>query len=161
MNREIDSFPMSKMSKLELYAVLHDQWEGLQDPSVDWISNLSNAAALLKSLFNFWWVGFYRIQNNELHLGPFQGPPACTKIAYGNGVCGRSWENQKSIVVDNVDLFPGHIACSTMSKSEIVIPIYCMDGSIWGVLDLDSQYIAHFDSLDQMELEKFCRTLRL
>lgn len=145
-------------SKTEKYLLFHQQWNALKDPSVDWISNTSNAMALLKQIFDFWWVGIYRLNENELHLGPFQGPTACTKIAFGKGVCGTSWKIGQSIIVPDVKLFEGHIACSSASQSEIVVPIY-KDNSIWGVLDVDSEHLSHFDDIDKKELESFVTTL--
>lgn len=146
------------LSKFEKYDLLFAYWQGLADSEVDWISNTSNAAALLKEIFGWWWVGFYRVYNNQLILGPFQGPSACTKIEYGKGVCGKTWEIKQSIVVPNVHEFEGHIACSSLSNSEIVIPIWKND-AIWGVLDIDSIEYSEFNEIDQLNLEKFCNIL--
>jgi GAF domain-containing protein len=146
------------LSKFEKYDLLFAYWQGLADSEVDWISNTSNAAALLKEIFGWWWVGFYRVYNNQLILGPFQGPSACTKIEYGKGVCGKTWEIKQSIVVPNVHEFEGHIACSSLSNSEIVIPIWKND-AIWGVLDIDSTEYSEFNEIDQLNLEKFCNIL--
>jgi GAF domain-containing protein len=151
----------NSLSKQEKYAALHTQWNGLMDTKVDLVANLSNATALMKTIFQWWWVGFYRVDGKILMLAPFQGPPACTTIELGKGVCGSAWQQATTIVVPDVDLFPGHIACSSESKSEIVIPIHTPTGEIWGVLDVDSDYISHFDTLDQIELEKFCRSLEI
>ena len=159
MSIELPQRNWDLLSKQEKYTELHQQISALLDPQVDDIANLANAAALLKEIFGWWWVGFYRVLNNKLVLGPFQGPVACTTIALGKGVCGKSWETQSILVVPNVEEFPGHIACSAASKSEIVVPIVKAEGQIWGVLDVDSEYLATFDELDQIELEKFCRTL--
>jgi GAF domain-containing protein len=148
------------LSKFEKYDLLFAYWQGLADSEVDWISNTSNAAALLKEIFGWWWVGFYRIYNNQLILGPFQGPSACTKIEYGKGVCGKTWEIKQSIVVPNVHEFEGHIACSSLSNSEIVIPIWKND-AIWGVLDIDSTEYSEFNEIDQLNLEKFCNILSI
>ena len=148
----------SKLSKEEKYDLLMSYWQGLADSEVDWISNTSNAAALLKEIFGWWWVGFYRVVNNQLLLGPFQGPSACTKIQFGKGVCGKSWEIQQSIVVPNVHEFEGHIACSSLSNSEIVVPIWKND-EIWGVLDVDSVEYNCFDEVDKKFLEEFCQNL--
>lgn len=148
------------LSKNECYALLHAQWTHLSDPNCPWYSNFSNATALLKTVFNFWWVGFYVIENDILVLGPFQGPIACTTISKGKGVCGTSWQQEKSIVVPNVHEFEGHIACSSASNSEIVIPIFSQKtGTIWGVLDIDSEHLNQFDEIDRIELEKFCASL--
>lgn len=142
----------------EKYNCLHSYWTGIYDPSVDWVANLSNATALMKEIFNWWWVGFYRVHNNKLILGPFQGPSACTTIEIGKGVCGKSWLLKETIIVPNVHDFEGHIACSSFSNSEIVIPIIGND-QIWGVLDVDSEHFDHFNELDKIELEKFCNNL--
>ncbi len=151
---------ISNLSKSEKYAILHDFWKGLSDPEVDWIANFGNATSLMKEIFNWWWVGFYRVSGNQLILGPFQGPTACTKILYGKGVCGKTWEFEKTILVPNVHDFEGHIACSSASNSEIVIPIW-KNGSIWGVLDVDSEHFDQFDEVDQINLELLCEKLSL
>ena len=111
------------MSKEDIYISLTPQIKSLIEGETDLIANLANVAAALKEAFNFFWVGFYIVKSNQLVLGPFQGPIACTRIAYGKGVCGASWRDKKAIIVDDVNLFPGHIACSSFSQSEIVIPI--------------------------------------
>lgn len=152
---ELDTFNLSKVEK---YKLLFTYWQGLADSEVDWISNTSNAAALLKEIFGWWWVGFYRVYNNHLILGPFQGPTACTKIEYGKGVCGKTWEIKQSIVVPNVHEFEGHIACSSLSNSEIVIPIWKND-EIWGVLDIDSIDYDEFNESDKLNLEHFTNIL--
>lgn len=144
------------LSKVEKYDLLFTYWQGLADSDVDWVANTSNAAALLKEIFSWWWVGFYRISNNQLVLGPFQGPTACTKIDLGKGVCGKAWEIQQTIVVPNVHEFEGHIACSSLSNSEIVIPIF-KNNAIWGVLDVDSNEFNCFDEIDRDKLEQFCK----
>lgn len=131
------------------------------DQKVDFVANLSNASALMKTIFQWWWVGFYRVQGKILVLAPFQGPPACTSIELGKGVCGAAWQQAATLVVANVELYPGHIACSAESKSEIAIPIHSKTGEIWGVLDVDSEYLNHFETIDQIELEKFCRSLEI
>ena len=151
----------NSLSKQEKYAALHTQWNGLMDTNVDLVANLSNATALMKTIFQWWWVGFYRVDGKILMLAPFQGPPACTTIELGKGVCGSAWQRATTLVVPDVDLFPGHIACSSESKSEIVIPIHTPTGEIWGVLDVDSEHLSHFDVIDQIELEKFCRSLEI
>jgi GAF domain-containing protein len=150
-----------ELSKAQKYEKIHTQWTGLMDPSVDAVANLANACALLKEAFGWWWIGFYRKINDSLVLGPFQGPVACTTIGYGKGVCGTSWKESRTLLVEDVESFPGHIACSAASKSEIVVPLWRKDGSFWGVLDVDSEHLAHFDTLDQIELEKFCRSLEI
>jgi len=146
------------LSLPQKYDHLHTCWNGIADDQVDWVANLSNAAALMKEIFNWWWVGFYRVQNDKLILGPFQGPSACTKIDFGKGVCGSCWKNESTIVVADVHEFEGHIACSSISNSEIVIPIF-KDNKIWGILDVDSEYLNHFNEIDKIELEKFCLSI--
>jgi L-methionine (R)-S-oxide reductase len=116
-------------------------------------ANLANISAALKETFQWWWIGFYLVQNNELIVGPFQGPVACTRIAFGKGVCGQSWQQKQTIIVPNVDEFPGHIACSSASKSEIVVPIL-KDGNVIGVIDADSEFPDHFNDIDKQYLEQ-------
>ncbi|MBO9621092.1 MAG: GAF domain-containing protein [Niabella sp.] len=130
----------------------------LIDGEPDLIANLSNIAAALKEQFNWWWVGFYLVKNEELVLGPFQGPVACTRIKKGRGVCGSAWEQAQTLIVPDVEQFPGHIACSSLSKSEIVVPII-RDNKVTGVLDVDSAYLNHFDEMDQYYLEQLIRLL--
>lgn len=142
-----------KGSKQEQYESLIPQIEGLLYGENNLIANLANISAALKEQFNWWWVGFYWIQEDELVLGPFQGPVACTRIKKGRGVCGGAWEQGKTLIVEDVEKFPGHIACSSASKSEIVVPVY-KNGSIVGVLDVDSSSLADFDETDQHYLEK-------
>jgi GAF domain-containing protein len=114
---------------------------------------MANFCAALKEAFGWFWIGFYIVRQNELVLGPFQGPIACTRIAFAQGVCGSAWAEQKSMLVPNVHDFPGHIACSALSQSELVVPIF-KDHKVWGVLDIDSTKIADFDEIDQVEIEK-------
>jgi len=142
-----------KGSKQEQYESILPQIEGLLTGENNLIANLANISAALKEQFNWWWVGFYWVQEDELVLGPFQGPVACTRIKKGRGVCGAAWEQGKTLIVDNVEKFPGHIACSSASKSEIVVPVF-KNGTILGVLDVDSERSAHFDETDQQYLEK-------
>ena len=141
------------MEKTEKYQLLYEQVKALLNKEKDEIANMANIAALIHETFNFWWTGFYRVIDNELVLGPFQGPVACTRIAYGKGVCGASWKEAKTIVVEDVHQFPGHIACSSASKSEIVVPIF-KDNQVVGVLDIDSENLATFDSIDKEWLER-------
>ena len=122
------------------------------------IANLANIAAGLKEQFNWFWVGFYLVKDEELVLGPFQGPVACTRIQKGRGVCGTSWAQAKTFIVEDVDAFPGHIACSSLSKSEIVVPLIKKD-VVWGVLDVDSDTLAAFDEQDKLWLEKIINLL--
>jgi L-methionine (R)-S-oxide reductase len=145
-------------NKQEKYKTLISQLEALIGDEKDVIANLSNIAAALKQTMNFFWVGFYLVKDNQLVLGPFQGPIACTRINFGKGVCGTSWKEGKSIVVPNVDEFPGHIACSSASKSEIVLPAF-KNNSVALVLDVDSDMLDDFDAVDQEALEKVMRLI--
>jgi GAF domain-containing protein len=119
----------------------------------DFIANLANAAAALRQAFGFFWVGFYLVRGSELVLGPFQGPIACTRIAHGRGVCGTAWAEKRSICVEDVDRFPGHITCSSESRSEVVVPIL-VDGTVVAILDIDSDRLADFDAVDVAELQQ-------
>ena len=139
-------------TKQQQYESLIPQIEGLLSGESDRIANLANVAAALKQQFEWLWVGFYLVKDNELVLGPFQGPVACTRIAKGKGVCGTSWSEQKTIIVQDVEQFPGHIACSSLSKSEIVVPLF-QNGNVAGVLDVDSLQLNSFDEVDQHYLE--------
>jgi len=138
------------------YQTLVPQIEALIGDEKDVVANLSNIAAALKQTFNFFWVGFYIVKNNELVLGPFQGPIACTRIGLGKGVCGASWKEKKVFIVPNVDEFPGHIACSSDSKSEIVLPAF-KNGEVALVLDVDSDSLNDFDSTDEQYLQQVMR----
>ncbi len=140
-------------SKEEQYQNLLPQIEGLLMGEEDLIANLANVTAALKEQFGWFWVGFYLVKKDELVLAPFQGPVACTRIKKGRGVCGTSWEKAKTLIVPDVENFPGHIACSSLSKSEIVIPII-LAGHVFGVLDVDSEHLDYFDETDQRYLEK-------
>ena len=134
------------------------QLKALVDGESDLVANLANISAVLKDVFNFWWVGFYLLKNEELVLGPFQGPLACSRIALGKGVCGKAAQSQKSILVPDVNQFEGHIACSASSQSEIVVPIV-LNGSLLGVLDVDSEFLNHFDKIDQENLENLAEMI--
>ncbi len=150
----------STTSKKEKYEALIPQIQGLLYGEKNLMANLANIAAALKEAFDFFWVGFYLIDSpDELVLGPFQGPVACTRIKKGKGVCGATWEKEQPIVVPNVDEFPGHIACASASKSEIVLPVY-QEGEIIGVLDVDSDRLDAFDEVDKKFLEKVIELLR-
>ena len=138
-------------SREEKYKSLVHQIQALLTGESDVIANMANISAALKEVFSFWWVGFYLVKNNELVLGPFQGPVACTRIAIGKGVCGTSWKEAKTIIVADVDQFPGHIACSSASRSEIVVPVL-KDGKVIAVLDVDSEHYDHFDKTDDQYL---------
>ncbi|MBT1706037.1 GAF domain-containing protein [Chryseosolibacter indicus] len=143
----------TSVDKKEKYKTLIPQIEALVADEKDVVANLSNIAAALKQTFDFFWVGFYLVKDNQLVLGPFQGPIACTRINFGKGVCGTSWKEKKTILVPNVDEFPGHIACSSASKSEIVVPGF-KNNEVVLVLDVDSDKLNDFDTTDQEELEK-------
>ena len=145
-------------SKEEIYQALLPQVEALISGEQDLVANLANIAAALREAFGFFWVGFYIVQGQELVLGPFQGPIACTRIAFGRGVCGTSWKEKKTQLVPDVDAFPGHIACSSASKSEIVVPAF-QDGEVFLVLDVDSDRLNDFDSVDQRYLEELMQLL--
>lgn len=139
--------------KREKYALLYKQIVALTEGEPDPIANMANIAAMIHSTFGFWWTGFYRVMDRELVLGPFQGPLACSRIKYGKGVCGTAWEQRATQVVEDVELFPGHIACSSLSRSEIVVPIWHED-EVCAVLDIDSERLATFDQTDKEWLEK-------
>lgn len=145
-------------NKEELYGNLIPQIKSLVEGEDDAIANMANVAACLKDTFNFWWVGFYRVIAGELVLGPFQGPLACTRIRKGKGVCGTAWQNAETVIVSDVDAFPGHIACSSLSRSEIVVPII-KNGVVTAVLDIDSEKPANFDTTDQRFLEEIASVL--
>jgi GAF domain-containing protein len=140
-------------TKEEIYQALLPQIEALISDETDLVANLANIAAALREAFGFFWVGFYVVQGQELVLGPFQGPIACTRIAFGRGVCGTAWKEQKTQLVPDVEAFPGHIACSSASKSEIVVPAF-HNGEVALVLDVDSDRLDDFDTVDQKYLEE-------
>lgn len=143
----------SNMSKEERYGRLLPQAASLCEGESDLIAKMANISALLHYEFGFWWTGFYRVKNEELILGPFQGPLACVHIGYGKGVCGTAWKEQRTVVVPDVEEFPGHIACSSESRSEIVVPMK-KDGKVIAVLDIDSKELATFDEVDARCLEQ-------
>ena len=146
------------MTKEEKYKQLLPQIEALVAGETDIIANMANIVAVLHGTFRFWWTGFYRVEGNELVLGPFQGPIACTRIPFGRGVCGTAWAQGQTIVVPNVHVFPGHIACSSASKSEIVVPVF-KGNKIIGVLDIDSKEVGTFDETDKEYLESAMKIL--
>lgn len=150
---------VSNGSKEERYRILLPQVRSLLQGETDLVANLANVAAALKETFGFFWVGFYRVQGEELVLGPFQGPVACTRIARGRGVCGTAWAESRTQVVPDVDAFPGHIACSSRSRSEIVVPLRSPSGEVGGVLDIDSDRLDTFDDTDIVFLEELCNLL--
>ena len=135
--------------KEKTYELLYKQVKSLIEGEQDEIATMANVAALIHETFHFWWTGFYRVMGQELVLGPFQGPIACTRIAYGRGVCGTAWQERHSIVVPDVEQFKGHIACSSASKSEIVVPVWKND-EIVAVLDIDSEKLSTFDDTDRI-----------
>ena len=140
-------------NKAEQYAALLPQIEALVADEPDLVANLANICAALKEQFKWFWVGFYMVKGKELVLGPFQGPVACTRIAKGKGVCGTAWKQAKTLIVPDVDAFPGHIACSSLSRSEIVVPII-HNNTVVGVLDVDSEHLSYFDETDAKYLEQ-------
>lgn len=146
------------MTKSDKYQELYKTIESVISGENDQIANMANTAALLHEAFGFWWTGFYIIKGEQLVLGPFQGPVACTRIGFGKGVCGTSWERRETIVVPDVHQFPGHIACSSLSQSEIVVPMF-HNGEIYAVLDIDSKDLATFDEVDKEWLEKIVTLL--
>lgn len=150
--------------KAGIYAEILPQIQAVVSAETDMIANMANVSAILKEAFGFWWVGFYIVKpclsgGEELVLGPFQGPLACTRIKKGRGVCGTSWEQAQTIIVPDVEQFPGHIACSSLSRSEIVVPVFGPDGSVMGVLDIDSEHLATFDVVDKEWLEKMLKQI--
>lgn len=147
-----------KGTKQEQYESLLPQIKALLDGETDLIANLANICAALKEQFNWLWVGFYLVKNDELVLAPFQGPVACTRIKNGRGVCGAAWQQQKTLIVPDVEKFPGHIACSSLSKSEIVIPLFD-NNQVFGVLDVDSINLNEFDDVDAKYLNEIIELL--
>ncbi len=144
---------IQKGTKQEQYLSLIPQIKALLEGEPDLVANLANIAGALKEQFNWFWVGFYLVKGEQLVLGPFQGPVACTRINKGRGVCGTSWAKAETLIVPDVEKFPGHIACSSLSKSEIVVPLI-KNGIVWGVLDVDSEILNHFDETDKIFLEQ-------
>ncbi|MFM8492786.1 MAG: GAF domain-containing protein [Bacteroidota bacterium] len=149
-----ESIAFHSTVRRERYRELWPQLDALTGQESDLIANLANAAAAIRQAFGFFWVGFYLVREQELVLGPFQGPIACTRIAHGRGVCGTAWAENRTICVEDVDQFPGHIACSSESRSEVVVPI-CVDGSVVAILDIDSDRLSDFDAVDVEELQHF------
>ena len=153
-----ENLAIAEGGKNEKYELLYKQIASLTEAERDPIANMANVASMLHQTFKFWWTGFYRVVRGELVLGPFQGPMACTRIAKGKGVCGTAWSEGRTQVVEDVDKFPGHIACSSLSRSEIVVPIW-HNNKIIGVLDIDSEHLATFDTTDQEWLERIVQLL--
>lgn len=145
-------------SKEERYIALLPQITALVAGEPDWIANMANVAAALQQTFHFFWVGFYRVDKEQLVLAPFQGPVACTRIRYGKGVCGTAWKEKQTLIVPDVDQFPGHIACNSASRSEIVVPLL-KDNEVFAVLDIDSDRLDSFDETDKYYLEKIVALL--
>lgn len=145
--------------KQEQYSLLLKQVQALIEGETDCIANMANISALIKDTFHFWWVGFYIVRDKELVLGPFQGPVACTRIGYGKGVCGTAWKEQHTIIVPDVEQFPGHIACSSASRSEIVVPIW-QNNKVTGVIDIDSENLNTFDDIDAHYLEQLAAMVK-
>ncbi|MBR5170243.1 MAG: GAF domain-containing protein [Muribaculaceae bacterium] len=147
------------MDKEKTYQLLVKQVESLIEGEHNIMGQLANAAAIMHETMGWWWTGFYLVRDGELQLGPFQGPVACYRIKQGRGVCGTAWQENRTIVVDDVEQFPGHIACSSESRSEIVVPLHDATGGIVGVLDIDSRELATFDDIDARWLEEIARVI--
>lgn len=151
---------VSEGCKDEKYRVLHAQIKALTEGESDLTANMANISSMIHQTFGFWWTGFYRVCGQELILGPFQGPLACSRIPFGRGVCGTAWKEEKTIIVPDVELFPGHIACSSASRSEIVVPVFKGDGKeITAVLDIDSAEPDTFDETDRTWLEEIVKLI--
>ncbi|MBR3021296.1 MAG: GAF domain-containing protein [Bacteroidaceae bacterium] len=151
---------MVSTEKTALYVQLVEQARALVENEPDEIANMANVAALIHDTFHFWWTGFYRLIDDDLVLGPFQGPIACTRIKRGRGVCGAAREQRETVVVPDVEQFPGHIACSSASRSEIVVPVFDSEGNVTAVLDIDSERLAMFDDIDACFLEQVAALFR-
>jgi L-methionine (R)-S-oxide reductase len=154
-----EDLQVSKGTKEEQYQSLIPQIKALIADESDTVANLANIAAALKEQFGWFWVGFYLVKNDELVVGPFQGPVACTRIRRGKGVCGSSWEQKKTLIVPDVEKFPGHIACSSLSRSEIVVPVF-RNNEVAAVLDADSEFPDYYDEKDQFYLEQIVQLIR-
>ena len=141
-------------NKEQTYRLLTEQIQALTEGETDGVAVMANACAAIHETMGFFWTGFYRVKNGELVLGPFQGPVACMHIDFGRGVCGTAWKQRETIVVPDVEQFPGHIACSSLSRSEIVVPVFSKDGDVLAVLDIDSKELATFDDTDRRYLEQ-------
>lgn len=147
------------MDKEEKYRLLTEQISALIEGETDPVAVMANVCAAIHETMGFFWTGFYRVKDGELVLGPFQGPVACMHIAFGRGVCGTAWKEQRTIIVPDVEQFPGHIACSSLSRSEIVVPVFSTNGEVLAVLDIDSKELSTFDETDRLYLEKICHLL--
>ena len=148
------------MEKEEKYQLLFEQIKALVEGETDVVAVMANVAAAIHETMGFFWTGFYSVVREELVLGPFQGPVACMHIPFGRGVCGTAWQRRETIVVPDVELFPGHIACSSLSRSEIVVPVFSQTGEVAAVLDIDSRELATFDDTDRRYLEMICREIK-
>lgn len=163
----MESLSVTATTKEGLYKEILPQIEAVTGGETDTIANLANICAILKETFRFWWVGFYLVKpsaqagREELVLGPFQGPLACTRIQYGKGVCGTAWKEGSTLIVPDVEQFPGHIACSSLSRSEIVVPLFDKNGKTVAVLDIDSEHLNTFDATDAVNLEKMAESLEI
>ena len=155
----MEALQIAQGSKAERYALLLEQVRSVVEGETDRIANMANVASMIHETFGFWWTGFYRVEGDELVLGPFQGPLACTRIKWGRGVCGTAWAEGHTIVVPDVDQFPGHIACSSASRSEIVVPLRDSKGDVFAVLDIDSAELNTFDEEDRRWLERIVAVL--
>lgn len=149
---------ISDGDKSKKYSVLYSQIVSLVEGEEDLTANMANISSMIHQTFGFWWTGFYRVSGNELILGPFQGPLACSRIRFGKGVCGTAWKEARTVIVPDVDKFPGHIACSSASRSEIVVPMF-RDSDVIAVLDIDSSELGTFDETDKEWLEKIVSRL--
>lgn len=147
------------MDKTEKYRLLTEQIRALIDGETDSVAVMANVCAAIHEAMGFWWTGFYRVNNGELVLGPFQGPVACMHISFGKGVCGTAWKKGQTVIVPDVEQFPGHIACSSLSRSEIVVPVFSKDREVVAVLDIDSKELSAFDETDREYLEEICMML--
>ena len=147
------------MNKDEKYRLLTEQIKALVEGETDVVAVMANVAAAIHETMEFFWTGFYRVIGRELVLGPFQGPVACMHIPFGRGVCGTAWQREETIVVPDVEQFPGHIACSSLSRSEIVVPVLSAAGEVMAVLDIDSRELATFDDTDRLHLEQICKLI--
>lgn len=151
---------ISNGDKFDKYSVLYGQIASMAEGEDDPIALMANISSMIHHTFGFWWTGFYRVCNDELILGPFQGPLACSRIRFGHGVCGTAWKEAATVIVPDVDQFPGHIACSSASRSEIVVPVFSKEGKkVAAVLDIDSAELDTFDSIDKEWLEKICQLI--
>ena len=148
------------MEKKEKYILLEEQIRSLIEGETDSVAVMANVCAAIHETMGFFWTGFYRVQGDELVLGPFQGAVSCMHIPFGKGVCGTAWQRKETIVVPDVEQFPGHIACSSLSRSEIVVPVFSQAGEVVAVLDIDSKELATFDETDRYYLETICRLIR-